>query len=118
MRNNLNKKRLDKSYQTKRRKFVNQEKLRRGHCLNCGLQVTLENVVAFDFDHIDRTTKRKKVSLLCASASFDSISDELAKCVLLCAICHRIKTVENGDNLPLDRPLGPVSQLSLFESWK
>ena len=116
MRNNLNKKRLDKSYQTKRRKFVNDEKLRRGSCLHCGLQVTLENAVAFDFDHIDRATKRKKVSLLCASASFDAINDELSKCVLLCAICHRIKTVENGDNLPLQRPLLPVNQPSLFEA--
>lgn len=73
--------------------FVLTEKLARGACIDCGLIVTEENHVAFDFDHRDRNTKRSGVS----RTSTNNLAEEMAKCDLRCANCHRIKTWQNKD---------------------
>ena len=65
-----------------------------GKCSNCGIQLTDENYSIFDFHHIDPSTKEfvwTKLRLLNES----KILQELDKCVLLCANCHRLVHQEN-----------------------
>jgi len=46
-----------------------------------------------DFDHIDPSTKLFNVSQAVVSGNnLDSITAEIAKCRLICANCHRIRT--------------------------
>jgi hypothetical protein len=80
-------------------------KIARGQCRDCGLEVTERNYVAFDWDHIDPTTKVDMVSNM---RIIDAITAETEKCVLLCRNCHAIKTwIENAwkhrDTHPLYR---------------
>jgi hypothetical protein len=42
-----------------------------------------------DFHHIDPETKYKEVALLLRNAALDTIQAEIAKCIILCANCHR-----------------------------
>ena len=81
---------------TKRRyDIINKEKLRRGSCKTCERKVTPETVRAFDFDHIDHTTKVDDIAkmVLYSQEKFDLLySKEVPKCDLLCCICHYIKT--------------------------
>lgn len=77
------------------------EKLRRGKCSNpdCplnGWAVTPDNASAFDFDHRDRSKKRDIVGRVRGRAG---VVEEMAKCDLLCAVCHRLKTLRVGDHL-------------------
>lgn len=69
----------------------NAEKMKRGECLVCKLKVTPDTTYRFDFDHRDPTLKREQVSHL-TSCNEKIIQDEMLKCDLLCAICHRDKT--------------------------
>lgn len=76
------------------REFVNLYKRILGECNMCGRKVTEKNVVGFDFDHIDRNTKKYNISNLCgkSKALFEQhIQTELLKCRLLCANCHLTK---------------------------
>ncbi len=46
-----------------------------------------------DFDHIEaRGKKMGTISSLINSGSFKQIKEEVAKCELVCANCHRIRT--------------------------
>ena len=64
-------------------------------CKMCGYNA---DPVALQFDHRDQSTKKFGVTqdLL---RPWDSILDEAAKCDVLCANCHAIKTYSNGDHL-------------------
>lgn len=60
-----------------------------GKCEKCGLQLTDTNYSVFDFHHIDPKQKEftwTKMRLL----SDKKIKEELIKCQLLCANCHRL----------------------------
>ena len=103
-----------------KQQYVDAEKLRIGGCAQCKRGVTLETCVAFQFDHVDETTKMKGEDTLAGKqggvgglvnrsakrAALDEIKDvldaEMAKCQLLCANCHKLKTwdgeaVEEGE---------------------
>ena len=58
----------------------------RGPCVVCGW---FEYPEAIDFHHIDPSTKEGNVGTMTASAGMDKIRAEVAKCVCLCANCHR-----------------------------
>lgn len=70
-----------------------QAKLARGKCADCGLEVTKENAVCFDWDHLG--DKRWNVSrmMTCSLANFNR---EIAKCELVCSNDHRIRTKARG----------------------
>ena len=70
-----------------RRDFLNRWKLAAG-CVDCGYA---EHAVALDFDHLDPTTKLFSLGSH-GSCSMDKIINEIAKCVVRCANCHRVKT--------------------------
>lgn len=73
---------------TARRADIDAYKLERG-CERCGYR---EHAVALDLDHIDPAAKVADVSALLRYASWDEVLAELAKCRVLCAVCHRIVT--------------------------
>lgn len=76
------------------RAFVDDIKMRAG-CIGCGY---CAHACALDFDHVDRLTKKKSVAGLVASlASKRMVLAEIAKCVVRCANCHRIKSLEQND---------------------
>lgn len=79
------------------------EKLRRGKCSNpdCplgGLLITPDNAAAFDFDHRDRSEKRGEIGKVRGRVT---VVQEMAKCDLLCAFCHRLKTASAGEYWPV-----------------
>lgn len=50
-----------------------------------------------EFDHIDRKNKKKDISYMVNSGyKLDEIKIEVAKCELVCANCHRIRTVKSN----------------------
>ncbi len=56
-----------------------------GRCVRCGYQ---GHVAALDFHHLDPQKKNFAISTL-KNHSFRKMKDELDKCILLCANCHR-----------------------------
>ena len=88
-------------------------KLARVSCVDCGLAVTVENSVAFDFDHRDRSQKIANVSRL--SPMPMPFAAEIEKCDLRCAICHRLKTKREGDAHNITRvPVEPVEPMDVL----
>lgn len=53
-------------------------------CTVCGES----DPVVLDFDHVDMTLKENNISNM-TSHSLDSIREEISKCRVLCANCHR-----------------------------
>ena len=92
-------------------------KLERGQCKDCGLIVTAENSFLFDYDHLH--SKTRNVSLM--NTAPDSLFQaEIAKCDLVCANDHRIRTFKRGWKggrprgirpTPLGQALPPESEL-------
>lgn len=54
-------------------------------CVKCGEA----DPVCLDFHHIDPTQKKFLIALAVARASLKRIQEEIAKCEILCANCHR-----------------------------
>lgn len=78
-----------KAYRQKRREMINQIKLDSG-CVRCGYN---EHPAALHFDHLDHTQKAFNVSQD-PKRSWESIEAEIAKCDVLCANCHSVRTHE------------------------
>jgi hypothetical protein len=66
-------------------------KLERG-CTDCGYNA---HPAALDFDHLPGTTKLSTVSRL-STRNWERVAAEIAKCEVVCANCHRIRTVERN----------------------
>lgn len=81
-------KRYQRNTRAKTREWVNAIKLEKG-CIDCGYNT---NSLALEFDHV-RGTKLYAIGTLVANrASKQRILDEIAKCEVRCANCHKIKT--------------------------
>ena len=75
------------------RRYV--DALKAGPCVDCG---GLFPPVAMDFDHV-RGEKRATVTRLVRDrAGRATIDAEVAKCELVCANCHRIRTAARGQH--------------------
>lgn len=89
-------------YQQTRRLRHRRRKLRAielfgGQCQDCGGEFA-ERPEVFDFDHRDPSTKlRKPESLL--RGPWEVFLAEAKKCDLVCANCHRTRTVRRVDEL-------------------
>jgi len=55
-------------------------------CTNCGFS----HVAALDFHHEDPSTKEGNVHKFIADGRFAKAYEEVKKCIVLCANCHRI----------------------------
>ncbi len=58
-----------------------------GKCLNCGFNAYYG---ALEFHHLDPKKKDSKISRMSNRKLTDELKQELDKCVLLCANCHRM----------------------------
>lgn len=58
-------------------------------CTDCGRTFPPE---CMDFDHQPGTIKKMTVANMWHSCSMESIKEEVAKCELVCACCHRTRT--------------------------
>ena len=77
-----------KRFRAKRMAALNEIKAQRGPCVDCGGTF---HPYAMDFDHVG-DDKVKDVSDLIQCASWQAVLDEIAKCELVCANCHRVRT--------------------------
>ena len=59
-------------------------------CVDCGES----DKIVLEFDHIDRATKVNTIANLCKSSSLKKVMEEVAKCEVRCANCHRRKTAK------------------------
>ncbi len=65
-----------------------------GSCTDCGYVFVGDNPYAFDFHH--RNPTEKKFGPASKTYSWEKTREELDKCDLLCAICHRKVHFEEG----------------------
>ncbi len=68
---------------------INAIKLERG-CADCGYNA---HPAALDFDHLPGAEKWRGVSRL-MTVRWEKVAEEIAKCEVVCANCHRIRTAE------------------------
>lgn len=60
-------------------------------CITCGV----DDIRVLDFDHINASEKSFSIARAISDLkSWDSILEEIKKCQILCANCHRIRTAE------------------------
>jgi predicted HNH restriction endonuclease len=80
------KKAIDANLESRRRNRELWQQFKSGlKCEHCGFS----HPAALDFHHIDRTNK-KSVNKLASNGMYKQAIQELHKCVVLCANCHRI----------------------------
>jgi len=65
------------------------DELREVPCLDCARRFP---TYAMEFDHRDPATKRKAVTRLIGRTSTERLLEEVAKCDIVCANCHRMRT--------------------------
>ena len=65
-------------------------------CAKCNFS----HIAALDFHHIDPTKKESIVSNLVSSGCFAAAMEEVQKCIVLCANCHRIHHYEEKKKPP------------------
>lgn len=73
--------------------YINAYKMERG-CADCGWR---EFPQALEFDHRPGVAKVAHISILRTTAPIAVVAAEMAKCDVVCAICHRRRTVARGD---------------------
>ena len=59
-------------------------------CTKCGFS----HAAALDFHHIDPSLKEGNIHRYVANAQFKKAYEEIKKCIVLCANCHRIHHYE------------------------
>lgn len=79
-----------------RRDYCDAIKSERG-CADCGLK-NPQHPEIFDFDHLDASSKTDSIALLVVKGTFQGMIDEIEKCEVVCANCHRIRTRTRGSN--------------------
>jgi hypothetical protein len=82
--------RYQKVRNTERYRWINEFKLSQG-CVDCGYK---EHAVALDFDHRPDEVKVMDIAQAINRMSEERLRAELAKCEVVCANCHRVRTQE------------------------
>lgn len=87
----------NKNHNLERRKHKKQ--MVKDHLKNCACVVCgNKDFRVLEFDHINRKNKKYNISDMAgAGLGWKTILNEIKKCQVLCANCHRIKTYENKD---------------------
>jgi hypothetical protein len=84
---------LDKQKKIKRKNKEDAIKRFGGCCNSCG---GVFHPSVFEFHHVDPSTKSDKDPSKLFNLSKTRIEEELSKCIMLCANCHRV--VHHGEN--------------------
>jgi hypothetical protein len=77
-----------RKYKSDLRELINRLKILRG-CNSCGFN---EHPAVLDFHHRDGTNKSFNIGSSLHLVSRELLMEEIAKCDVLCANCHRIKS--------------------------
>ena len=91
----------------KNKALINDLKLERG-CDRCGYNA---HPAALDFNHLDPAQKSFTVSTRLQQYCWKRLEQEIAKCEILCANCHRIHSYEThytrmgSDGTPSSSPI-------------
>jgi hypothetical protein len=83
------------------KRFVDEAK--KGPCADCGGTFP---PVAMDFDHVRGAKARNVSGLVSGAYKIALIELEIAKCDLVCACCHRVRTAARRDNVGVKRLRG------------
>ena len=75
-----------------RRDWLIEQKMRRVACMDCGLKVEAHITYVFDFDHRDPNLKSFAISKYLHQYTEYRLLQEMDKCDLVCANCHRHRT--------------------------
>jgi 5-methylcytosine-specific restriction endonuclease McrA len=81
-------KKINEKNYVKKKVAIVDEYLKTHPCIDCGEA----DIVVLDFDHINPATKKDNVSNLIYSGSIKTVLEEIEKCEIRCANCHRRKT--------------------------
>lgn len=76
------------------------DQLRSAPCADCGGRFAQ---CSMDFDHRDPSTKVMRVTLMVGRAGIGRILAEVAKCDIVCANCHRLRTFEQRTKQAAER---------------
>lgn len=82
----------NKKYYHGRSEFINRYKKIHGKCVDCGIT----DWRVLEFDHV-RGEKKDNIGNM-KTSSINNIKEEIRKCEVRCANCHRIKTMERLNN--------------------
>ena len=77
-----------------RAEYVRRYKMKRG-CVDCGYR---KHPAALDFDHRPGTTKIRDIKRG-QQLGWAALMEEIAKCDVVCANCHRIRTAERREEV-------------------
>jgi hypothetical protein len=84
-----------------RRDYIDAVKIASG-CMDCGLR-NPDHPEIYDFDHRPGETKVRNVALFAMSGTMDALKAEIAKCDVVCANCHRMRTRARGNTKPFGK---------------
>ena len=79
---------LPKAKQTSHNK--RKEMVREAKDKPCAICKNKYDPCAMDLHHIDPTTKSEGVNGMMRIGSYQKLQEEIDKCVVLCAVCHRL----------------------------
>jgi len=83
-------KQLNKKLQLERTRRLLWELLCKSQCLHC----KNDDPEVLEFDHREQSEKKFNVSEMVGYYSWSKILDEIAKCDILCANCHKKRTIK------------------------
>jgi hypothetical protein len=75
-----------------RKDWLIKQKMNRVACMDCGLKVEAHITYVFDYDHRDPHLKSFTISEYLHQYTEYVLLQEMDKCDLVCAICHRHRT--------------------------
>ena len=82
-------KNAEKRQRVKRQKFI-MNHLKENPCIDCGGT----NILTLEYDHRSPELKYDNIATLVARGSIRKLKEELKKCDVVCANCHRIRTAK------------------------
>ena len=77
----------------KRNKEYVNDYLKKNQCIDCGNN----DVRVLEFDHVHGIKFKNISDMICEAYSIKKIQEEIDKCEIRCANCHRIVTYERRD---------------------
>ncbi len=118
--NGINNPEYQRNRRSKRQRWIQAYKVAKG-CELCGYNA---HAVALDFDHIDPTQKSFLISSRSMTLNLKRLINEMRKCRILCANCHRVHTSTQNQHTyqregkPTGRPPMNLPREDIREEYK